>query len=168
MSIHNKLILPLISNNITLEDISKETGFAGIYTLDINKPFLTNHVFLLYKKVATIEARKTREKLENFSNLYNKRTISLNGILYNLYSFTINYPIKIIKDNGHMLLGKTEKTQIGKFWKFLDTDVTDYLLGFSYIGNLFKDTIVPEEDFTPKDFLIYDEKREALAMSVPL
>ena len=168
MSIHNKLIIPLIGSNLTIEDISPNTGFAGIYTLDINKPFLTNHVFLLYKKVATKEAKTTKEKLLKLPTLYSKRTISLNGILYNLYCFICTKSINLIKDNAHIILGKTEKTQIGKFWQFLDTDVTDYLLGFSHISKNFKDTVVPEEDCSPKDFLTYDEKRGALVMSTSL
>lgn len=168
MSIYNKLILPLIDSRLTIEDISPNTGFAGVYTMDINRPSLTNHVFLLYKKVATIEARKTREKLSSSPYLYNKRIISLNGILYNLYCFICTKPMNLIKDNGHILLGKTEKTQIGKFWQFLDTDITDYLLGFGYVGEAFKDTVVPEEDFSPKDFITYDEKRGTLVMSASL
>lgn len=168
MSIYNKLIIPLISDKLTVDDILSNTGFAGVYTMDINRPSLTNHVFLLYKKVATIESRRTREKLLKIPSLYGKRTISLNGILYNLYSFICTKPINLIKDNGHILLGKAEKTQIGKFWQFLDTEVTDYLLGFAYIGEDFKDTVVPEEDFSPKDFITYDEKRGTLVMSASL
>ena len=168
MSIYNKLILPLIDSKLTIEDISPNTGFAGVYTMDINRPSLTNHVFLLYKKVATIEARNTKEKLSNSPYLYSKRTISLGGVLYNLYCFICTKPISLIKDNGHILLGKAEKTQIGKFWQFLDTDVTDYLLGFSCIDENFKDTVIPEEDFSPKDFITYDEKRGTLVMSASL
>lgn len=168
MSIYNKLILPLIDNNMSIEDISPDTGFAGIYTMDINKPFLTNHVFLLYKKVATKEARATREKLSSLPTLYSKRTISLDGILYNLFCFICNKSISLIKNNGHLLLNKAEKTQIGKFWQFLDSDVTDYLLGYGYVGKEFKDTVIPEEDFSPKDFITYDEKRETLVMSASL
>ena len=168
MNIYNKLILPLIDNRLTIEDISLNTGFAGVYTMDINRPSLTNHVFLLYKKVATTEARRTREKLSSSPYLYSKCTISLDGILYNLYCFICTKSISLVKDNGHILLGKAEKTQIGKFWQFLDTDITDYLLGFSYIGEAFKDTVVPEEDFSPKDFITYDEKRGTLVMSASL
>ena len=168
MSIHNKLILPLINANLDLSDISAEAGFAGIYTMDINRPSLTNHVFLLYKKVATKQSWKTREKLSNLPNLYSKRSISINGVLYTLYSFTINAPIKAIKDNGHILLDKNYKIQISKFWDFMDSNINEYMFGTAYTGEMFKDTVVPEEDYSPKDFITYDEKREELVISSSL
>ena len=165
MSIHNKLILSLVNENLTLDDISPKTGFSGIYTLDINRPYLTDHIFLLYKFVATKESKKTIEKLNNFTNLYNRRIISINNTLYHLYTFTVNIPIKRIKDNGHMLLGKDEKTQICKFWNLIDKDINEYLFGYHVIGTYFKDTIIPEEDFYPKDVLIYDEKGERFILN---
>ena len=168
MSIHNKLILPLISEQLTLDDIIPETGFAGVFTMDINRPSLTNHIFLMYKKVGTTESRKTREKLSNLPNLYNKRKILINGIVYTLYAFITNKPIKNIKNNGHMLLDKADKVQISRFWNFMDSDITDYMFGYAYTGQLFEDTVVPEEDFNPEDFLTYDEKRETLVVSVSL
>lgn len=165
MSIHNKLILSLVNENLTLEDISPKTGFSGVYTMDINRPYLTNHIFLLYKFVATKESRKTRKKLDGFTNLYSRRTISVNNTLYHLYAFTINIAIKRIKDNGHMLLGKNEKTQVCKFWNLIDKDINEYLFGNHLIGSKFQDTMVPEEDFYPKDLLIYDEKGEGFILN---
>ena len=43
-----KLIIPLLDDNIVLEDVSEESGFVNAYTDDINKPFYDNHIFLLY------------------------------------------------------------------------------------------------------------------------
>lgn len=168
MSLHTKLMLPLIDKSLTLEDISDETGFVDVYTSDINRPGLVNHIFLLYKRIPTNEHFDVRKKLSDIPSLYSKRNIKINNILYTLFCFTINYPIKLIKSNSYLLLKKEEKEQIGKFWRFTDIDVTDFLLGYTYIGTEFSDNVIPEEDFNPSEFLTYDEKRGALCLSVPL
>lgn len=168
MSLHTKLILPLIDENLTLEDISEKTGFVGIYTLDINRPYLTHHVFLMYKRNLTDEFLRICEKLPTLKSFYNKKNVKINGTLYVVYTFTINLSIKNIRKNALSMLGKADRTKIGKFWKFTDIDITDFLLGYSYLGEEFKDSILPEEDYSPSDFLTYDEKRGTLILSASL
>lgn len=168
MSIHAKLILPLINEKLSLDDISEKAGFAGIYTLDINRPGLTNHVFLLYKRTMEPESLKAREKISKFDNLHSKRMVKINNVLYALYCFTINRSIKLIKNNGMLILPKDDKVKVGKFWQFTDVDVTDYMLNYCYVGDKFKDVVVPEEDYSPSDFITYDEKRGELVVSSSL
>lgn len=169
MSIHLKLILPFIDKSLKLEDISPKTGFINSYTMDINRPSLTNHIFLLYERLLTDESLKTREKLSNLPNLYSKRNIKINGVLCVVFCFTIvDYTIKLIKRNGYLLLNKDNKLHIGNFWQYTDAEVTEFLLGYMYLGKKFKDSYVPEEDFSPKDFITYDEKRGTLVMSASL
>lgn len=161
-------MLPFIDENLKIEDISTKTGFIDAYTLDINRPSLTNHIFLLYKRTMTPESVKTRNKLSKLSCLYSKRNIKIDNILYTLYCFTINKTIKLIKNNGLLLLTKNSKKRISNFWLYTDAEVTEFLLGYSYLGNKFKDNIVPEEDYSPSDFITYDEKRETLVLSTSL
>ena len=154
MSMHNKLILPLINEKLDINDILPETGFAGIYTMDINRPSLTSHVFLLYKGNATKKSKDVKNKLESFDNLYSKKTIFLEGILYVVFCFTITLAIKRIKQNAHLLLTKFDKIQICKFWQFMDDNINDYFFDKSIIGTNFEDTFVPEEDYSPKDYIL--------------
>ena len=168
MSLHIKLILPLIDESLTLDDISQKAGFAGIYTLDINRPYLTHHIFLIYKRDPTDEFLRIREKLPTLKSFYNKKNVKINGILYVVYTFTINPSIKNIRKSALSMLGKTDRTRIGKFWKFTDVDITDFLLGYSYLGEEFKDSVLPEEDYSPSDFITYDEKRGTLVLSASL
>ena len=116
----------------------------------------------------TPESVKTRNKLSKLNCLYSKRNIKINNVLYTLYCFTINKTIKLIKNNGLLLLTKSNKECICKFWLYTDAEVTEFLLGYSYLGNKFKDNIVPEEDYSPSDFITYDEKRETLVLSASL
>ena len=167
MSLHSKLILPLVDENLQLEDIAPETGFVDAYTLDINRPGLTNHIFLLYKRCMTDEYLRIKEKLSNLPCLYSKRNITINGILYILFCFTLNNAARMIKNNGTSLLVKEDRLRIGKFWQFTDVDITDFLLGYYYMTE-FEDTVLPEEDYSPSDFITYDEKREELIISSSL
>jgi len=168
MSIYTKLILPLIDKQLEVKDISKETGFVDAYTLDINRPYLTSHVFLLYKRIATNEHFDILNKLSKLNTLYNKKYIKINNISYVLFCFIINSAIRKIRKNCLISLTKDEKIRICNFWKYTDCDITDYLLGYYYFKDEFKDDIVPEEDFNPKDFLTYDKKRGGLVLSSPL
>lgn len=168
MSIHTKLILPFINKKLTLKDIAKETGFVDIYTLDINRPYLTSHIFLLYKSIPENEFFDVYHKLSSLDNLHSKKSITINGVFYALFCFTINPTIRTIRKNGLLLLSKDEKLCINDFWKSTDVDVTDFLMGYYYLGEEFKDNVVPEEDFYLKDLLKYDEKRGKLVLSSPL
>ena len=161
-------MIPFVDESLKLDDISHKTGFTDMYTMDINRPSLTNHVFLLYKRTMEPEALAVKEKLSALPNLYSKRNIKINNILYTLFCFTINNKIKLIKNNGCLLLSKDDKQRIGKFWLFTDSDITEFLIGSSYLGGGFKDDIVPEEDYSPSDFLKYDEKRGTLVISASL
>ena len=50
----------------------------------------------------------------------------------------------------------------------MDSNINEYMFGTAYTGEMFKDTVVPEEDYSPKDFITYDEKREELVISSSL
>lgn len=163
MSVHMKLILPMINESLSLDDISENSGFIDAYSIDINKPGITNCIFLLYKKSMTQQAIATDKKLSSLPELYNKRNIKINDQFYTLYGFVINKNIRFIMNNATLMLGDSCKRQIGNFWKFTDSDVTDYLLGYYYFKK-FEDNYVPEEDFSPIDFIAY-EKGEAFEMN---
>lgn len=168
MSLKLKIILSLINKDLKLEDVSKEIGFVDIYTADINRPYLTNHVFLLYKRNMNPKFLSIRKKLEKFDNFHSKRNMKIKDELYVLYCFTINKNIDLVRKNALLGLLKDSKEQICKFWNFTDVDITDFILGYSFIADEFKDSFVPEEDFSPIDFISYDEKREALVISASL
>ena len=71
-----KLIVPLLDDNIVLEDVSEESGFVNAYTDDINKPFYDNHIFLLYKSVDTIESLRRFQKFNKLTTIHNIRYTS--------------------------------------------------------------------------------------------
>lgn len=94
-----------------------------------------------------------RKKLEKFDNFHSKRNMKIKDELYVLYCFTINENIDLVRKNAILGLLKDSQEQICKFWNFTDVDITDFILGYSFIADEFKDSFVPEEDYSPSDFI---------------
>ena len=134
MSIHYKLIIPLLDKNIKLEDISKESGFVGIYTCDINRPYIENCLFMLYRRTTDPQCIKTREKLSNLPNLYGKRNVKIKGLQYVLFYFTIDRTIRFIIKNAFEFISEEQKIQIYKFWQFKDAKINEYMVGCAYLN----------------------------------
>ena len=62
------MIIPLIDESFTTDDFSKEAGFIDAFDTDINKPYLDNHIFLMYDpnvKTRILEAVKALFQLES-------------------------------------------------------------------------------------------------------
>ena len=170
MSIAYKLIIPLLDENLTIQDISPEAGFIDIYSEDINRPYLDNHIFLLYDMSNTKEAFEANLKMKSMKNLYGVYKVKINNVDYTLYAFTItSKTIKNIKCNAFVLSDK-EKMRIFAFWNFTDFDINAFMLNpLSVLRICFVSSIVPEEDYTSSCELIYDEKSGALHYrNVPL
>lgn len=148
MSLPYKLIIPLLDDTITEQDLSKDNGFINVYNEDINRPYLDNHIFLLYRYYNNEKEVARDEKFRKSPCLYNSDIIKINNKLYLLYSFSIvNKTIRNIMNNS-FIIPKEDKIKICKFWNFKDKDVIDYIFGYSK-NVLFKDSKVPEVDWKP-------------------
>ena len=171
MSKTDKLIIPLLDENITLDDISAEAGFIGIYSEDINRPYLDNHIFLLYDLANTTTKAYVRDKkLRSSKYLYGVYNVKIIGNEFVMYVFNIvSNTIKNIKRNAFVFTDK-EKMRIFTFWNFTDSDINSFLLNPLYfIGIGFVRAVVPEEDYKPSYELVYDKKSGALHYrNVPL
>lgn len=171
MSIHFKLIVPLLDSIITKDDLSEKTGFIGAYSKDINRPYLDNHVFLLYAyNVLTNEAFKTWNKLRSSKNLYSVYKFKVKGVPFIMFAFTIiGKSIKNIM-NDSPALSKEERMRIISFWNLQDVDINEYMLNPLYvIYSKFVNNVVPEEDYEPEVETFWNEKSGALQYrSVPL
>ena len=144
-----KLIIPLLDDNITLEDISEESGFVNAFTEDINKPYYDNHIFLLYKSVDTIESLRRFQKFNVLETIHNIRYITINKEHYIVYTF-----VKINKDINNILkcgqcFNPKDALEINNFWKDIDNDLFQRLFipQYEYTKDI-KD-VLPEEDYYP-------------------
>lgn len=164
MSLHFKLIIPLLDNVITKADLSEKAGFVGAYSEDINRPYLDNHIFLLYAyNVLTNEAIETWKKLKEARNLYNVYKFKIKNIPFIMFAFTIiNKSIKyIIYDS--IALNENEKMRIISFWNLQDADINRYMLNPKCVMyNKFVNNVIPEQDYEPELEVYWDEKSGVL------
>lgn len=169
MSTSLKFIIPLLDNNITLQDLNLKAGFLGAYTLDINRPYLDNHIFLVYAPIClTKESEARRDKFETLKTIYKKYYIRIKGQEYLVYVFVTNKTIKNIMYNRLMLSDK-DKFRILSFWSFKDKDINEFLMNPLYQIGEFKESVIPEEDYRSSYELKYDKKSGALTfVSTPL
>jgi hypothetical protein len=155
-----KVIIPLLNLNIKLEDISEDTQFIGAYTSDINRPYLTHHIFLMYKwENPTQSELRTFYKFRDFKNLYSWKIVYINKIPYLLYTFTYDNLLDCLIE-GILSMSDNFKRRILEFWSFKDPWIYE---------NIMRDTIyvnpdnesVPEIDYAPP-FTLRDEKKGGL------
>mgnify|MGYP007054770753 CR=1 FL=1 len=146
-----KLLIPLLDDNITKEDVSPNSGFVAAYTEDINRPYLDNHIFLLYDtEVNTIEAMNRYKKFRCLDTLYNYRYVIVNRKHYMIYTFTRvnNKEITNIINTGLVSKHK-DALNIYNFWKDLDEDTTRRIFKLKYSNSIELIHSVPEEDYYP-------------------
>lgn len=144
-------ILPLLDSNITLDDISSNSGFINAYTEDINRPYLEDKVFLLYdSKANTVESMNRFRKFKCLDTLYNIKYIQINKHPYTVYCFNnLSYKKDI---NSLISIGKTStidaSTEILNFWKNVPVpELTSRLFYRNYrLGESIR-AVLPEEDY---------------------
>lgn len=129
MSTLMKLIIPLLDDNITKEDVSDEAKFVDGFLLDRNRPTLDNHVFLMYKcDISTTTALDRNDKFKDLQSLYSSKVFYFNQIPYKIYTFPrVNPAIRRILSGEAPRLYK-DASRILKFWKGEDEDVNRILL----------------------------------------
>lgn len=142
-----KVILPLVDDGISLDDISDKTGFISMYTEDINRPYLDDHIFLMYDwndKKST----KVFYKFRELPSFYGYKIIYLKGIPYIVYTFTSNNLINRLK-KGTAILRDINKLRVLQFWQFKDAWVSLNVTRGTVSGDPLQD-ILPEEDYMPE------------------
>lgn len=153
-----KLIIPLLSKELTKEDVSQEAGFVDAYSYDKNRPSIENCIFLMYDtRVKTSQFGLTEYKLSNLPELRSKKVCTIDNKQYLVYAIVVlDTDIKnLLKGLRHT---KTSSyTRFVQFWGTTDGMVNRYIVcpteAFAY-----GQTSVPEEDCAPT---IVDLRRKA-------
>lgn len=144
-----KLIVPLLDDNLVLDDVCEASGFINAFTDDINKPFYDNHIFLLYKSIDTKESLNRFQKFNQLETIHNKRYITINKEHYIVYTF-----IKKDKNINNILksgqcFNPKDSLLINNFWKDIDADMFQRLFTPHYEYSKKIKEILPEEDYYP-------------------
>lgn len=143
-----KLAIPLLNADIKESDIKADSGFVDAYFEDKNRPYLTDHVFLMYDdNVKGENVAKRFNKLSKLNSCYGTTIVRINDKFYTVYIFTIDRTIKNLRA-GNILLSVSQKQRILDFWDHKDPWVTNNVL----LGTMYEypeQSVLPEEDYAP-------------------
>lgn len=150
MSLHMKLMIPLLDKSITKEDLSTEAGFVDAFVFDKNRPGIEDCIFLMYDLSKTTKESGAREHhFYNCTNLYNAKVSYINGTPYKIFAFKM-----IGKDVKNLYQGFKPKeynnvVRILSFWRGYDDDVNKTML-INKPGRISLDwKTIPEYDYLP-------------------
>lgn len=146
------LIVPLIDDLITENDLSEKAGFVDAFTSDKNRPYLDNHTFLMYKDTGTIESLNTKKKLSKLPTFYNKRFIKINGEHYTVFTFiNMNKDIEQLK-KGCLFKNTKSQVRILNFWSTKSDDLANQVLLSNFRLGYSINNILPEQDYEPQQW----------------
>lgn len=127
MTNFEKILLPLVVENISKEDICPESGFIDTYTVDVDRPSWQNEFFIVYNDFIRSEKSINRaRKFENSGNLKRVYVKCINNKPCIVYSFWIDRTLKKLYDDTFILNAK-QKFKIAQFWGASD-EIFDIVL----------------------------------------
>lgn len=135
----------LLDDKITFDDIGPESGLVDAYFYDADRPFLDNHIFLMYdprnKGDKVSSAMYRMKKLDSF---YNCRIIYVHKKPYYVYTYTTSSAIKNLK-NGVVHCSQKEKLRMINFWKWNDPWIVNNVLSGTKVIDK-DDSVLPLDD----------------------
>lgn len=149
---------------LSLSDLSEEMGFINGYTEDINRPYLRQHLFLMYRvDLTSTSFINLDERFRMCNRLHNRRIIYIDKTPYILYTFNIIGRTLLDILEGKVPYKNDEYLQIHKFWNFTDDFINELLCNRSLIYKTNDpEAIVPEEDYmsdeTEEEYLLVKQK----------
>lgn len=147
MSTFERTIVPLIDSELELKDFDEDTGFVGAYVEDVDRPYLDNHVFLLYRWTDDIRKRTLIfYKFRELKSFHSYRIIYIDGQPMIVYTFTSNMDINHLKRGGNVIRD-VSKQRILQFWNFTDSWITLNVMRGTIAGS--PSSPLPLEDYMP-------------------
>ena len=116
MSKFAKVVMPLIMNDIKLDDFSEKSGFVDIYTYDPDNPGDYRSIYFVVnddvRNALSIDRARRFVKSPSFKGSYVKRC---NNIPYKVYKLNMIPSVNKMK-NGVISPTYDERTRILQFW----------------------------------------------------
>ena len=168
MSLTEKILIPLVSDYITKDDIDEDSGFVGIYTSDPEKPNDYNVVYFAID--VNTRNKKSMDRARRFAlcpDIVQTYIRYIDGKPTKVYKFRIPKKVKNVCDN-YIPLSVEDKIKILQFWGLL-TDVTRVLL-LNNIVTLDMNIQMPEDTessniselFIPENGLCINKKEDGV------
>lgn len=116
MSKFAKVVMPLIMNDIKLDDFSEKSGFVDIYTYDPDNPGDYRSIYFVVnddvRNALSIDRARRFVKSPSFKGSYVKRC---NNIPYKVYKLNMTQSVNKMK-NGVISPTYDERARILQFW----------------------------------------------------
>ena len=151
MSQIEKLLIPLIDDNIVLGDVDTD-DFLGVFTEDINSPGV-DHLYLVFK----YNIRNLRSNLAKNGVDYVRR---IGDELYHIYKFPRLPDVSKILKGNYTELSNKGVSRIYSFWNNIDNITANYPF-YRTIANEKYYRVIPEEVYSP-----FYKKREPRGFTV--
>lgn len=162
MSIHYKLLIPLLDSNLTKEDLSPEAGFVEAYSNDINKPWLNSQIFLLYEDKDTRASHMRMIHFKECNCVYSTEFVIIESKPYTIYAIALPQKELLSILSNSFILSNEQRLKIGKFWMFSDTEINSYLMNPLYLLERFERKSLPEVE--PKGDCLWFGERAGLSV----
>lgn len=164
-------LLPLLFNDISI--LGSRFKFVGIYTTDINRPQLSNHIFLLFESIGNVNTyEELSEKMRKNPLFHSHYTIKTNGVFYDVYSFALgagaaSKEIEHVLNNNAVAISYKNKKNILKYWdKNIQSLEHRYLFDDSYNSeNLIQFDKYTISEADPVDDIHFDVELAAIQNS---
>lgn len=139
MSQIEKLLIPLIDENIVLEDINTN-DFLGVYTEDINSPGV-DHLYLVFEyDISNLRPNLSKSGIDYVRRIGDK--------LCHIYKFPRLPDIKKILSGNYTELSNSGISRIYTFWNNIDNITANYPFNRTLANEKYY-RVIPEETYTP-------------------
>jgi len=154
-------IMPLLfDKNDWFISVYNNSGFVNAYLEDINRPYLCNHLFLVYESCA-LTGERINDILTDNVYYYSKYYITIDDTHYTIYAFIrpMNYDkiIKTIIDGERYNLDDNTKAKITSYWDLKPNDKNFKKL-FNQPTTITLEDKIKDEVITEEDPIIYDDE----------
>ena len=151
MSQIEKLLIPLIDENIILEDVDTD-DFLGVFTEDINSPGV-DYLYLVFKyDISNLRSNLSKGGIDYVRRIGNE--------LYHIYKFPRLPDTNKILSGNYTELSNKGISRVYSFWNNVD-DITAKYPFYRTIANEKYHRVIPEETYTQ-----FYKKREPRGFTV--
>lgn len=151
MSQIEKLLIPLVDQNIKPIDLSGACGFIDSYTSDPDRPTGEKLLYLVYDdKIRNDYVAKRAYRFESAKTLKHKYIKLVDNKPYMVYVFWIKPDIKL-SEKGIITLTSNQKVSVLQFWGFPD-ELVKLLIDDSSIAGEYIHSM-PLADYYPEFYV---------------
>ena len=135
-----KYLLPMFGEKNTLLVDDEGITFLNVFIEDVDKPYLDNHIFILYELKDATKMCRPLTKIYATKQYHSSYSFANDGKTYTVVIFTI--PIRYKKDYKNITIGKYNEASLSykkavlEYWDIKDTNSSTYRILFNIIDTM--------------------------------